>query len=464
MFTSKLVLVMHISIENLGVVKTAEIELSGITVLTGHNDSGKSFIGKLIYSIIATISKAKLYDESISYRDFLSTLSRVQQYHWRLSPRTTAELNTIHKVDALIADLTYYINENRFLDKIKIKTYLEQLSEAINLDIKTFDENRSRIKKEDISRLAEDISTQIGYLTYLADYTSTDEESYKLYFNTIIIPEIFGDQINTIGKSNILNIKIIEGSTVLVSIVIENNKVSSFNHNSRINPLFKNDSTLIDTPTILSLEDHFFDAVLQTQGTNIGAGNNPRLRDFPLHYSDFLIKTRTYSTYDESGPTDDSINDIIKNVINGEVLFDKESNGIIYKKSTGEKIASPNIATGIKSFGILQMLNKNGWLNPDTVLILDEPEVHLHPEWEIKYARLLFDLCKFGVLILISTHSSYFIQSIKTYASEMNLEEKVHYYFGEKQKSSSLATHSDVTSDLNPIFKALSKPMRDIYM
>ena len=80
------------------------------------------------------------------------------------------------------------------------------------------------------------------------------------------------------------------------------------------------------------------------------------------------------------------------------------------------------------------------------------------------YAKLLFILSSYGILVLLTTHSSYFIQAIKTYASEMKMEEKVHYYFGEKLKSNLFASHTDVTNDLNPIFKALSKPMRDIYM
>lgn len=61
MFTSKFLLKMHITIKNLGIVETAEIELNGLTIVTGHNDSGKSFIGKMIFSIIKTIQSGERY-------------------------------------------------------------------------------------------------------------------------------------------------------------------------------------------------------------------------------------------------------------------------------------------------------------------------------------------------------------------------------------------------------------------
>ena len=40
-------------------------------------------------------------------------------------------------------------------------------------------------------------------------------------------------------------------------------------------------------------------------------------------------------------------------------------------------------------------------------LIIDEPELNLHPENQIKIARLLARMAKSGVRIIISTHSDY---------------------------------------------------------
>ena len=83
-----------------------------------------------------------------------------------------------------------------------------------------------------------------------------------------------------------------------------------------------------------------------------------------------------------------------------------------------------NTAYGIKSFGLLQLLNNNGYLNKKYLLILDEPEVHLHPEWQIKYADLIVNLVKNGIYVLVNSHSPYMIQAIKHYSKEYGLENK----------------------------------------
>ncbi|WP_158333782.1 AAA family ATPase, partial [Campylobacter concisus] len=42
---------MKIKIENIGKVKYADIEINGITVIAGENNSGKSTVGKALYSV-----------------------------------------------------------------------------------------------------------------------------------------------------------------------------------------------------------------------------------------------------------------------------------------------------------------------------------------------------------------------------------------------------------------------------
>ena len=48
-----------------------------------------------------------------------------------------------------------------------------------------------------------------------------------------------------------------------------------------------------------------------------------------------------------------------------------------------------NWSAGIKSFAILRRLLENGTLHEKGVLILDEPEIHLHPEWQLRFSWML---------------------------------------------------------------------------
>ena len=43
-------------------------------------------------------------------------------------------------------------------------------------------------------------------------------------------------------------------------------------------------------------------------------------------------------------------------------------------------------------------------------LIIDEPEINLHPENQVKVARVLAKLSNMGVKVIVSTHSDYIIR------------------------------------------------------
>ena len=42
---------MRLMIENIGIVEKADVEINGLTVIAGNNDSGKSTVGKIAYSL-----------------------------------------------------------------------------------------------------------------------------------------------------------------------------------------------------------------------------------------------------------------------------------------------------------------------------------------------------------------------------------------------------------------------------
>ena len=48
---------MNLRIRNIGIVKQADVELNGLTVIAGENDSGKSTVGKMMFSIVKAASR-----------------------------------------------------------------------------------------------------------------------------------------------------------------------------------------------------------------------------------------------------------------------------------------------------------------------------------------------------------------------------------------------------------------------
>ena len=126
-----------------------------------------------------------------------------------------------------------------------------------------------------------------------------------------------------------------------------------------------------------------------------------------------------------------------------------------------EKYQVVNVASGIKSFGVMQILKAVNAINERKVLIWDEPENHLHPEWQIRLAALLMEQAKAGVPVLLTSHSPYFIQAIRYFADKMHMNSFVSYYMTDEQKDGTCVL-SDCTDDLNKIFFKLAQPLNDI--
>ena len=50
---------MKLIINNIGKLKNAEVEINGITVITGENDTGKSTVGKVLWSVFNSFYEIK---------------------------------------------------------------------------------------------------------------------------------------------------------------------------------------------------------------------------------------------------------------------------------------------------------------------------------------------------------------------------------------------------------------------
>jgi predicted ATPase len=118
-----------------------------------------------------------------------------------------------------------------------------------------------------------------------------------------------------------------------------------------------------------------------------------------------------------------------------------------------------NLSTGLKTFVILKTLLSNGALEENGVLILDEPEIHLHPAWQILFAELIVLLQKdFCMHVLLNTHSPYFLHAIEVYAAKYGTADRCKYYLA--TTDSSHADIADVTSDIEQIYQKLASPLQ----
>ena len=107
----------------------------------------------------------------------------------------------------------------------------------------------------------------------------------------------------------------------------------------------------------------------------------------------------------------------------------------------------------------MKRLLENGALHEKGVLILDEPEIHLHPQWQLYYAEILVLLQKaFNLTILLTTHSPFFMDAIEIYTHKHGISDKTRYYLSETLDRE--VGFRDVSGKIDEIYEKMANPLQ----
>ena len=199
------------------------------------------------------------------------------------------------------------------------------------------------------------------------------------------------------------------------------------------------DAIYIDTPMALSITDssnHFWNELL------------------------FMLKNQD-ENIDISCEAKEMLNRITK-ITRGEVVEKKDLFGqkeLFYtRKSDNLTIKLENAATGIKTFAYIEQLLRKGYLTNRTILIIDEPEAHLHPQWIVEFARILVMLNKeIGLKIMIASHDPDMVSAIRYVSEAEGTLDNTSFYIAEQNGNSQTYTYKDLGNDIEPIFVSFNK-------
>jgi len=405
---------MELILEDIGIIERAEIRLDGLTVIAGNNDSGKSTVGKIAYSLTKSYEDFDLNYE----RDRMQEIEKFYREFYVIL-RKNIDFKENIEFQKFMDKYLYYRNIND-------KKLLELMKNLLNM-----------INKGEINVNKETLKIIIDFLKRIENiYQKKESKDSKIIRSVIKVFESeFRNQINYILKKE-SRITALEGKNEIIRLIIKNNNIIQ-DISVKIDEIFPFESSIfIETPFILTYKDAL------------------EYSDDIYHVNDLLKKLESPNiNYNKR-----KLN--ISNIIKGEIHFDEEEDSFIYKKKIGENLTNIkmlNSASGIKSFGLLQLLENSGELDKNNLLIIDEPEVHLHPDWQVEYARLLVKLVKNGTTVLITSHSPYLIEAINKYSIKENIKNKTRFYLSEVQDNGK-ALIKDKTNDKDEIFDKLSKP------
>lgn len=372
---------------NFAKVAKADVSLEGITVVVGANNSGKTTIGKALYSLCSVFKNIdeRVRQSKLTSIDDANEHSGLYLPLFALEDRRAELLDRDFTVDSFLA----------YCDK--------RLPQFIRMRDKEFEDyQKKRVKN------------------FLAEVRKIKAISQAQYRNAVVwdyFDTVFHSQVMPLfRKTGYPEVRVTNGETVAVDFCETAAMI-------RVMGQLKYKVCYLNGPRCLNLvnsncpldaldtyDRELIEDLRQAQSSSGLAG---------------IVNARKVSNRAKLKKLQDKFDAVIPGVVG------KKGRGKFSVTMRGhrEPILFENLSSGLKSFVLLRHIIEQGVISDGDVLILDEPEVHLHPEWQIHYAELIVLLCKlFDLRILLTSHSVDFIHALHLYVRLHKLGNRLNLY------------------------------------
>lgn len=429
----------NFKLENIGLIDNAEVSLNDFTLICGQNNTGKTYITYSIYGFLHNWS---------SLIDF--------------------DLN-----DSIFQEL----NENGFC----------------KIDITNFEKKSKNI----LDRLSE------KYTKSLDSIFSTDSEWFSKSSFQVEIENFklnLGNELsNTFSssKKDILQLKKVKDSTFLEISILSSNIKSELPQfilersiNESLGLIFfgeylKKPFIITSERTGISLFHTELDINRNVMVEHLTNNKSKDINPFKLfeeNISRYAMPIR--KNIDFSRELEDEINrnksflfedkEIAKyftEMLNGGMYKFIKNEGIVFvtkKTKTKESKKIPMYLTSSASKSLLDLYAYiTRFARKDEILIIDEPELNLHPNNHIIMARLLVYLLNNGIKVFITTHSDYLVKELNNLIRlnhKINEKAKTKIFKEYKYKEHDILDYKRISTYINDLGKINQVQINDMGM
>lgn len=416
---------MKLILENIGLLQHAEITLHKLCVIAGENDNGKSTVGKIVFCIVKAINRYK--EDLQESKEFLVGEKTEEIFFLLRDGLRVAGPEVLDVLRAL---------RNTSRHRATVAEQLDAIDESIGLVF-----SREEFRPDSKAKI-QDLRAEIQAIL---DQPEDTNRSIENAFNKVFASE-FDASLLLQGATEGC-IQLIENDLTLIHLVVKRNGVKLI---GEAQPIVLKDATYVESPLILNSHDVLLrsQTLLDMDQRRSGRLGLPFTT---LHTKDLFDKLRTpVLPFDAFEQDKADFFEEIQDIIDGEIAYERRDRDFVFRRR-GESVSIKNTASGIKVFGLLQILIGNEFVAKNTVLIFDEPENHLHPKWQLKLAQMLVKLVEKGVYVLVSSHSPYLIEALKRGVDREDLTHHARFCLAKNR----IIEDKD---SLSEIFEVLAEP------
>lgn len=416
---------MTLELENICRVRYAKLDFKGLTVIVGDNNSGKSTVGKVLASLFTVFSSI---DESVMRARCEYVFDEnVVRYGYRFRYMDLDAFTSLFCEE----DLT----EEIFLDRV-VELWKSWYP-------------RKKILGRDGSADAEEIDLlkEMSHVAFARLMECRKIPSSQLV--DIEVGKVFSWHFYGAVKSGTCE----RARVNLVVQGVANEVVWDKSVHCSVRTTFVNRGWFLGSPVLIN-------AISDSSGVfhDLERMHEPLLRCLRNCSSSNSVSRAIV------GKKIRPIEERLEAVLEGQISYSDETEELMISgKGYPRPLPVQSLSMGLKAFALLRWMLEKGVLRERDVLVLDEPENHLHPRWQILYAELIVMLQKsFDLTVLLTTHSPYFLEAIQLYAKKYGIADRLSAYQPVFDEPRLTTTIDCPITDSSNLYKKFTAPLRDL--
>ena len=392
---------MKLHLENFAKISSADIEFNGLTVIAGDNNTGKSTIGKALYSLFRGTSNIdrRIVEERIkSVREAVTKVARADV--------SDEECRQLMDGGLTVHDLLFEKFKKEFSGDAA-KVMLGEVDQVARDFAHSF-EDAVKAQIEGVRAMPDD---RVAWIIL------------RRVFNCVFHGQYYPLKKDAPPARLVLTVKGRENTMKFYQDHAErSSEISLFAH-----------ALLLSNPDVMGYvnvrgfeTDERFMRILDKNVYELAKqllkseSKSPGILE--TQRADFLSAALAQ--------LDEMIEGTFAPDSDGDLALSEEGNDIPTKVQ--------NLSMGMKSLLLLRLLLTRGILSEKDVLILDEPENHLHPEWQVFYAKALVLIQKaYNLTMMVTTHSQFFVNALQRFSISEGISEKTNFYLSKKDEARS---------------------------
>ncbi|MCY4171258.1 MAG: ATP-binding protein [Bacteroidetes bacterium] len=372
---------MKITVHNLGLLKKATFELGDLTIICGLNNTGKTYAAYALFGFLENWLRYLGTDVPTKkitqlFEDGVTRIDITQYTDMEDDILQKGCQNYTHHLSKIFASDSKYFSEAKFS---------LELDKNVELTLRPSFERKLRSKKSELLSFSKPKGEAILTVSLSAENDDIDLPSG-------MIKDAIADVINEILFDQYFPNPFI-ASTERTGVAIFSKELD-FARNRLLEEMAQS-SKDIDPWQLLFKSYNDYPWPVRTNVDFIR-----RITDITKQES-FISKNHSH------------ILNQFMDIVGGEYISD--NNNSLYFKPSGKRL---KLTMGESSSAVRSMLNIGAYLRhiaqPDDLLMIDEPELNLHPENQRKIARLIARLTKLDIRVFITTHSDYILKEFNT--------------------------------------------------